>query len=46
LQQGASELVGAGVDVNYHLAFGLWKVQNWWCKKRLTQIVEGRKGYV
>jgi len=36
LQQGASELVGAGVDVNDHLAFGLWQGQHWWCEKRLT----------
>jgi len=35
LQQGASELVGAGVDIDNHLAFGLWQGQNWWCEKRL-----------
>jgi len=46
LQQGASELVGAGVNIDNHLAFGLWQVQDWWCKKRLPKVVEGREGCV
>jgi len=44
LQQGASELVGAGVDIDNHLAFGLWQGQDWWCKERLPHVVEGREG--
>jgi len=35
LQQGSSELVGTGVDINDHLAFGLWQCQAGWCEKRL-----------
>jgi len=46
LQQSASKVVGAGVDIDNHLAFGLWQGQDWWCKKRLPQGVEGRKGCV
>jgi len=46
LQQGASELVGASVDINNHLAFGFWQGQDGWCKERLPQVVEGRKGCV
>jgi len=46
LQQGASELVGASIDINNHLVFGLSQGQNWWCKKRFPQVVEGRKGCV
>jgi len=46
LQQGASELVGSGVDIDNHLAFGFWQGQDWWCKKCLPQVVEGRKGCV
>jgi len=46
LQQSASKLVGAGVDIVNHLAFGLWQGQDWWWKKRFPQVFEGRKGCV
>jgi len=46
LLQGASELVGASVDIDNHLAFGHRQGQDWWCKERLPQVFEGRKGCV
>jgi len=46
LQQGASELVGASVDIDNHLAFGLLQGQNCWCEKRLAEVVKGREGCV
>lgn len=46
LQQGASELVGAGVDIDHHFAFGLRQGHNWWCEKRLAEVFKGREGCV
>jgi len=39
-------LVGAGFDIDNLLAFGFWQGKNWWCEKRLKEIVKGREGCV
>jgi len=46
LQKGASELIGAGVDIENHLAFGLWRGLNWWCEKRLADFVKDHEDCV